>query len=601
MPISIPEAPVEGTVRLQGTPDARYQSAASPGLMGGAADPLIQAGSGLIKGGNEMAEAIAKIQERDDLDAVFKSSAQTKEKYLAFKKNIEETRRGDKARDVLVDTDKWFKDMGEEVGKTLTNDRQRKAYAHELQQLRITGLGQMADFESKQKDAALDVNYQVDRKATRGLAIDTPTPENIATQLARQSESNAAMLTRKGLLNEKNLAAANLEDSTAIHADIIRKLATAAPAKAMEWFKTYEKQIDPEKRDDLLKVAQQADDKGAALATSQEAWAKFFDPKTGVVKIKDMEDFITEKLGDRPDAMEKGIAYLRTKAQAFNAQRKAESDALEAGVNRLIVAKKPTAAILLSEEMTALSKADPAAARQIMSFLTNQDYTNTARAAAEESRHEMALYRRSLDIRMKYSNPDRIAQATEDEILNLAPTIGVRGVEDLHAKWVQYKKNPQKLIEARIDNELFNTLALDAGLRPNEKNKSEDEKNDMVRLRQRVEARIDAMTNGPGGTHKELSYTQKRDLMKQEVDDWVILKNRLLSERISSPDKVPVYKLNKDNIGRVDVPKNFVTDMNVERAKHGLKELSPEDAITLWIKQPQEKKRQYQPKLGEIK
>lgn len=230
MSISIPEAPVEGTVRLQARPDARYQSGATPGLLGGAADPLIQAGTGLIKGGNEMAEAVAKIQERDDLDASFKAEAQAKDAYLKYQADVQANRRGDGAKGVVQDTDKWFKDTSDNLLKGLANDRQRQVVAKSLAQLRLTGLGQMADYEFKQGEVAFQANAEANKAKSIEMAGRDPT--NALKYIDDVMQVNRATALHLGLKDPAVLEAMNLKDTTAIHSNIIKTMVDANDSTA---------------------------------------------------------------------------------------------------------------------------------------------------------------------------------------------------------------------------------------------------------------------------------------------------------------------------------------------------------------------------------
>ena len=600
----VPSAPDLGQVAAQGLPGARADSVVTPSFLSGPAERTMAQGAAMQEGGKELGAIVAKIQERDNLDAVFRAEATAKESFLKFQDNVRKTRQGDLAKGVVQDTDKFWNDSVEQIGKGLENDEQRRVFAQRASGLRVTSLGQMADWENRQGEIALDASTSKNIKAARDAAITTPTPENIATQIAEIKKINAVYLQHKGITDPKVLEQANLADTSQIHEQVIRGLAVNAPMQAKAYFEEAKKagQIEPSKFDELEKLSKNATDRGLGIGAAGEVWkamrpAKPDDP----VRLEDMEDALREKLKDNPDALEKGMADLRTRVQAFTTQRTAESNAAQSAVNQLILKGQNMGQIQNSPAFIELSARHPEAARSIVTFMENRAYTAEARANIREQRDERALYKKNTDLALKMSDPTKLTALSRDEVINMLPLLGPSATAHLVEKWDMFHKDPKKLVEAKIDNDEFNTLADSVGLKPFDPTKSENEKRDLGLLKQKVEERIDAAINGPGGTKKELNREQKRVLMQQILDDHIVTKNKTIwgvPVPFTGGD-TPAYTINpnkKEDLKRVpDPPATFTEKVDKARRDQGLPAINNvDDYKRLWLKQKPDERKNYQ-------
>jgi hypothetical protein len=263
-------------------------------------------------------------------------------------------------------------------------------------------------------------------------------------------------------------------------------------------------------------------------------------------------DLLSQAIRDRTDigdeAKKTAITALKERAAAFKDARRERDDALEARVNQAVMNGAGATAVARMPEFMQM---DGEKQRRLMDFMESRSLRNEQRAAARESRAATAegreqtrLARQGMGAYLVYSNPDTLAGMTENQVLNLLPSLG----NELTANLVQQRRalaaNPQKLAEARMDDDDFKQVAQEMGMRPFAA-KSEEEKAELGALKFRVEQMI---STAQQGGKKVLGRGEKLELMRQEmarkvtVDGWF------------SNSEVPVIALKPEDVARVAVP-----------------------------------------------
>jgi hypothetical protein len=191
--------------------------------------------------------------------------------------------------------------------------------------------------------------------------------------------------------------------------------------------------------------------------------------------------------------------------------------------------------------------------RRIMDFIDNralrreqQAAARESRAATSEAREQTRLSRSGTAAYLVYSSPDTLAGMTENQVLNLLPSLGNELTSHLMQQKRQLAANPNKLAEARMDEDDFKMTAQEMGLKPFAA-KSEDEKAALGALKFRVEQMISA-TQQAGG--KPLNRTEKLDVMRREMARTVTVDTWGWTNK-----EVPVIAITPQQIGSVMVPK----------------------------------------------
>jgi hypothetical protein len=247
-----------------------------------------------------------------------------------------------------------------------------------------------------------------------------------------------------------------------------------------------------------------------------------------------MEDQIRVSLKGNDHAIEKAIKGVRERAAAYKDQRKEEANALEAGVNGLILGGKSTGDVRKSPEFIRLAAQDPESARKIDAYLENRDYTRVARAAAQESRAaaveqrkdaaesraQRAKHNEGFDTALRLSDPDALMAMSRDQVVNLLPTLGNTHTAALVQRWDTFSKNEGALSEAKLDNVSFKNFARNAGLDINPKPNDTAAKERLVDLNDKINAVLSAEQVAKG---KKLTRQERDDIIQKQTDDQVMV------------------------------------------------------------------------------
>ena len=143
------------------------------------------------------------------------------------------------------------------------------------------------------------------------------------------------------------------------------------------------------------------------------------------------------------------------------------------------------------------------------------------------------------------SDPAVLSQMSRAQVEALRGRFGLEGVQHLLAKHEALQK-PGKIAEARMDQDDFNRIADQLGMKPFDRAKSESQARALGELKFRVEQIIDARQRQTG---KTLERDEKLQLMQAEMAKTVTTDGWFSFER-----QVPVIQLTDRNLGDVQVP-----------------------------------------------
>jgi hypothetical protein len=517
----------------------RVPTVDGPGVAASPLQPSMQRSSvspGLLqndqveRAGRAMQEVGAAIQERTDADLVMRAETELKNQYVTWESEAKQ-RRGQQAWGVAKDASKWFEDNAGKIGENLTNDRQRYLFGQTVQKLRTQSIGTFSDFEAGQRRESLDTSAQASIIGSTNIAAANPqNPEVIASAKADIIKRNQARAQLNGWSPEI-AAAKEAEYVTNFHKQVIQGLVRDNPSAAEAYFQANKGEIEGSQQAEIGAFAAKATATRVGEQTADAAW-QTLGPKgdRDPVQLDKLEQAIRDRKDISDDAKKAGIAAVRERAAAFKDSRRERDEALEASVNQAVMQGAGATQVQRMPEFLAM---DGEKQRRLMDFIENRSLrreqmaaAREGRAAAAEAREQTRLARQGMGAYLIYSNPDTLSGMTENQVLNLLPSLG----NELTSHLMQQKRalaNPGKLAEARMDTEDFNHIARQMKM-PVDERATPDQKEQLGELKYRVEQRIAAVQQSTG---KPMARNEKMDLMRQEMARTVTVSGWLCSSR----------------------------------------------------------------------
>lgn len=343
---------------------------------------------------------------------------------------------------------------------------------------------------------------------------------------------------------------------TGIHASVVSQmLSMGQDSAARAYFEKVKNNLTPEAVVKLDSVTRAAAIDGDAMRGADNAWEVHGPKGLGdPVRLDIMEADLRQQFAGKPKELKEAITYLRSRATAHNdAQRE-----VDAGNKAAVLSKFHDGATINEiQTMPEYMELDGDSRTAVRDYMMNKGWTEQQRARAEAEYREGVKAQLSFSSYWELSNPDVLATLSEKQILALEPTLGQERTEDL-IKAKRKLNDPAKVHEAKIDTELFNTIAADAGLEPYKTKKSTEEKEYLGRLKNHVETVIDQAQIDLG---RKLKREEKETLMRSEMDKKVMYDKGMFSFEKEMPAAV-ITPAQRDSI-RVplaDIDPGWVSD-----------------------------------------
>lgn len=214
-----------------------------------------------------------------------------------------------------------------------------------------------------------------------------------------------------------------------------------------------------------------------------------------------------------PKVIKAAIAELRSRAQAFNAEQAETTAANKATLLGAFNEGASLADIKSRREYRALSGAEQ---ESLSSYIEGRTTQRSDRAEADLAKRQFGAY-------WQLSSAKALNSMSENTILALEPTLGRTLVSQLmqqkRALGARDAAAEARVLAATIDDDLFKTVAADAGLNPYGTGLTDEEKETLGRLKVSVEneiARIQEKANRP------ITQSEKREVMQRIVDTKVM-------------------------------------------------------------------------------
>lgn len=518
------------------------RSLASPDLLAGGARQVGEAGRVMLEVGTQM-------QERQDADELMRAEAEVKGKYLEWEGEAKQ-RRGQQAWGVAKEAGDWWDKEATKTGDALTSPRAKALFSREVVKMRGMAVGAFAGYEAGQRRESLDQSAQASITGSINLAAANPGNTELLTatkdDIVKRHQLRAKI---NGWVPE--VAAGELtRDMTNLHKQVIQGLVRVDPGAAEAYFEANKGEIAGSEHAEVGAFAAKATATRVGEQAADGVW-QTMGPKgdRDPVTLDTMEAAIRKQLAGKEEASKAAIAGLRERAAAFKDSRRERDDQLEASVNKAIMGGASGQQLRAMPEFLRLS---PESARKIMDYVDNKALRAEQRAAASESRAASAeiraqgqLTRQGTAAYLVYSNPETLVGMSENQVLNLLPSLG----NELTTHLMQQRRalaKPEKLAEAKMDRDDFNHVARQMQL-PVDDKATPDQKAQMGELHFRVEQVLEATQRRAG---KNLTRTEKMDVVRQEMARSVTVNPGIFSANRD----VPVIALTPDQVERVVIP-----------------------------------------------
>lgn len=507
-------------VEARALPGVHEESVATPELLGSAGNAALAIGGGAAAAGSGLAAVVYHMQQKENLRKVQDAATEYGSRVLDYQTEAQKNRTGSAAQGLVTDFSDWHKKQIDDIAKSLGNDAQREAFVAMARKNGLAARHDIATFETQQTRAANIASYdaQVTNNINLGAVALTPEAADAFKQqvIANTKAFGAINNFQPGDGREEALLAKQL---TEFHAQRIQNLARTDPASAVAYFEANKNEIAGAKQAEIGKFAQQATSEITGVNTAGDIWAT-----VGPAKGLDaMEEAAREKFKNDPFTLRATITNLRERQQAYDKGQQERVDTVASSVNLAILNGSTPSQIRRMPEFIALSQMGSTGgkmANAIIEHAENKQYSATLRATAAEARQQQVLARRGMGAYLDYSNPDKLDKMSEAQIINLLPTLGNELTNHLIQQKRALVKTEGKIVEARMDQQDFEHIANEVGLKPFDPHKNEDERASLGELKFAIEQKIDAAQQAKKGP---LTRQEKMQLMRQEFDNKVLI------------------------------------------------------------------------------
>lgn len=518
------------------------------GLQRSSVSPAMLQNPQLGDAGRALLEVGAQLQERQDADELMRAETEIKGKYLEWEGEAKQ-RKGQQAWGVAKEAGEFWDKESAKVEGALSSPRAKALFQREVQKNRALSVGAFSGHEAGQRRASLDESAQASIVSSINLAAANPTNTELLASTKGDILKRNAMRAQVNGWSPEMAEAKQAEYLTNLHKQVIQGLVRSDPAAAEAYFNANKAEIEGSQHAEVGAFAAKATATRIGETTAEAAW-QTLGPKgdRDAVQLDKLEEAIRKRSDIGDEAKKVAISALKERAIAFKDARKERDETLEAKVNLAVMNGAGGGQI---RSMPEFLQMDGEKQRRLMDFLENRQLRRVQMAAASESRADAAesreqrrMSRQGMGAYLVYSNPDTLNGMTENQVLNLLPTLGNELTGHLMQQKRQLAAGGPKLAEARMDEDDFKRVASEMGLRPFNA-KTEDEKAALGELKFRVEQVISANQKAGG---KVMGRDEKLDLMRKEMARTVSV-NGFWSNR-----DVPVIALKPEEVAKVVVP-----------------------------------------------
>jgi len=447
----------------------------------------------------------------------------------------------------------WWADAKEKYAGALS-PMAKQSIDRSLATMRNSTLKSASDFEFQQTELGQKSALAASANGLVKAAIKAG-PDAAEPVLAEATNQIKSFYKSRG----QDGTAEALRYTSAAYTTIINEMALRDPKDALRYFnQVKDGGIDPTLWDNIGAKLNQSSGAADGDAEAQRVWTSL-GPKTysDAVRLDSMEAEARKTYANDPVRRESAIAGLRQRAQAHNSTQ-AEIAAQGSISAWATYNKTGSLAAMMKDPGWGLIPAPQQAElkNRVISMQTaalERDEAAIRRNEAQTMRSYSAAYHAYMDPAVLAKQPRSLIQAME-------PTLGRQYTNQLLEKYDSIQKSPAVLADAKVDHDDMMSVMQEMGLKPFEKNKSEDGKALIGVVQSRAER---ALTQFQNATKTPLTREQKNKFLREEIARQVSVQTSFLGISTGA-DTVPVAELTADQLSKVIIPPDHLRDVVID-------------------------------------
>lgn len=539
------------------------------GAFGGEQAKMLQ---GLGQGASQLAEGLDRVDARNDRMAADKTEEAILRDWTKFDMEARQKYQGERIGEYKTAAEDWWKNAKDTYGKDLSPRAQMMA-TKPLERAQTAAVGSTLS------------HYATVNKANQERAFDSKMSARIDWAIVNQGTAEAVNTVRQEIIDEVAAKAA----ADGLGTDSATKIASAYNSKLTTDYINKLLKSDPAGAEKYLQFAKDqgflsADaytamaDKVATVsaiaggsATADKEWAAALPRKPDgsvdfnkPVDLYSLEQKVKEQFAGDPARQQHAISRLRETKASFDATQREYDAGNTNSVYDMLGAGTPMSKVRQSDAWRNLpgKTRDAIEAQQESRAFTRENRALTAanRGLVEAQKADRALMLTNADEYLRFTNPEALAKMTRAEVVASRALFGLDGAKHLLDRFDSLQTASGRM-DAKMDKDDFNNIAISMGLDPTAKPGSAEGKR-LGDLHFRTEQALLAEQRklGPKGV---LSREDKYNLVKQEVAKTVALKQTWLRGK----DEVSVATLTADQLERVVVPDSAKAELSALLAK----------------------------------
>ena len=501
----------------------------------------------LAGGLNQLGEHVDAVIQRNDQDVAWRTQAAINSDWVKFEADSRQQSQGINAKGYAGKVQQWWADAAETYGKDL-NPSARQLIGKNLAVARTQAYQGALQFENRELERsrveALDgaLNAEVSRGSAGG-----PSAAAASVGIIQGMVQQYGADTGKP---PEWIAQQTLARTTALHANVVSSLMQTDPTAAKQYFEANKGQIDGARHDEIGARINQVAASTEGDNAAGKIWADL-GPKTDLqpVQLDKLEQAARDAYPNDPARRDAALAGIRARTQAFEHAERQRAASNTNTVFGMIDQRVPMVRVMASPAWNALPEKDQ---RQIRLSIEQEGAAREARAAAAEQREFTRLQRRDHMLLLNNggdyltaSDPMVLSQLTREQVVASRAKFGMEGAQHLLAKWDALQK-PGAIAEARMDQDDFNHIANQLGMKPYE-NKTPAQKEALGELKYRVEQLINQQQQAG---KKTMTREEKNALMAREMANTVMVSGWFGLGGTATP----VIQLTPAQLGSVVIP-----------------------------------------------
>ena len=213
-------------------------------------------------------------------------SAELKRDVIKYESEYRKARQGENAKGITEDTDKFFGDIEKKYSERLTTDRQRRLFARQFEQQKLSAFDGATRWQDQELERSLSEKWAANKAMTVERTVSDPTPQNVQTAISEIRAANQ-FAAANGKHSAEWLAVETLKDTTTLHTAVINSMVERDPARAKEYFEAHKDQIAGSQHEGITKAIKQSGLDSASQAYAADMLASGVSLEEAIAKTRE--------------------------------------------------------------------------------------------------------------------------------------------------------------------------------------------------------------------------------------------------------------------------------------------------------------------------